>query len=217
MYLPLQNPLAENIAHRKTYLENNGLTGKQIAIADLVHWTRVAIIDRRSPYIVPQTDALVTKESDIVLTLTGADCFPLFFEEKGAGIIGLAHGGWRGIVGGIVAETQAAITGLGGEPGKTILTIGPGICAKHFEIQEDVLEKFAAYSEYVSRDSGIHVDLKGIIRAQAVAAGITPQNVIDSGECTFCLPKKYFSYRRDKPEYLEAQLAFIVQFAHRKF
>lgn len=217
MYLPLQNPLAENIAHRKAYLESNGLAGKQIAIANLVHGTRVAIIDRRSPYIALQTDALVTKESDIILTLTGADCFPLFFEEKEAGIIGLAHGGWRGIVGGIVAETQAAITGLGGEPHKIILTIAPGICAKHFEIQEDVLEKFAPYPEHISRDGGIYVDLKGIIGTQAVAAGIMPQNIVDSGECTFCLPQKYFSYRRDKPKYLEAQLAFIVQFAHRKF
>ncbi len=217
MYLPLTDPLAENIAHRKAYFESNSLLGKQIAIADLVHGTRVTIIDRRSPYIAPQTDALVSKEPDIILTLTGADCFPLFFEEKGAGIIGLAHGGWRGIVAGIVAETQTAINRLGGEPGKTILTIGPGICAKHFEIQEDVLEKFAPYPKYISHNGGIHVDLKGIIGAQAIASGIAPQNIVDSGECTFCLPQKYFSYRRDKPEYLEAQLAFIVQFAHRKF
>lgn len=217
MYVPLSDAQPENIAHRKAFFEKEGLAGKQIAIADMVHGTRVAIIDRRSPYVILETDALVTKDSDIVLAVTGADCYPLYFEEKTAGIIGLAHGGWRGITSGIVAETVSALAMLGGDPQRIVLTIGPGICAKHFEIQEDVLEQFSLYSEQVVRDTGIHIDLKGIIKKQALAVGIVRENVVDRGECTHCLSQKYFSYRRDKPVYLENQIAYIVQFSHRKF
>lgn len=217
MYLPLTNPRAENIAHRKEFFEALNLGGKQIAVANLVHGTKVAVINRHSPYITPETDALVTKDSDIILTLTGADCFPVYFEEKQAGIIGLAHCGWRGIVAGVISETLAAIEKAGGKKSDIMLTFGPGICAKHFEIQEDVLPSFAEYSEHISRENGIHVDLKGIMRQQAESLGILPEKIIDSGECTYCLKEKYFSYRRDKPEYLENQLAYIIQYSHRKF
>ena len=217
MYLALSDPLPENIEHRKRFLEKERVGGKQVAIADLVHGTQVALIDRHSPYILSETDALVTKDSDIILTLTGADCFPVFFEEKRAGIIGLAHCGWRGIVAGVIAETLAMIEKAGGERSETMLTFGPGICAQHFEIQDDTLASFAEYPDSVSRDNGIHVDLKGIMRKQAESLGILPEKIIDSRECTYCLSKKYFSYRRDRPEYLETQMAYIVQFAHRKF
>ncbi len=217
MYLPLANPRTENITHRKEFFEALRLGGKQIAVADLVHGTKVAVINRHSPYITPETDALVTKDSDIILTLTGADCFPVYFEEKQAGIIGLAHCGWRGIVAGVISETLHAIEKAGGKRSDITLTFGPGICAKHFEIQEDVLPSFAEYPEYISRENGIHVDLKGIMRQQAESLGILPEKIIDAGECTYCLKEKYFSYRRDKPEYMETQLAYIVQFSHRKF
>ena len=217
MYLPLTNPRAENIVHRKAFFEALGLDGKQMAVANLVHGTRVAVINRHSPYISPETDALVTKDEDTILTLTGADCFPVYFEEKQAGVIGLAHCGWRGIVAGILPETIAAIKKTGGKESNITVTFGPGICAKHFEIQEDVLSSFAEYSEYISRDTGIHVDLKGIMRKQIQSLGILPEKIIDYGECTYCLTEKYFSYRRDKPEYMETQLAYIVQFSHRKF
>ncbi len=217
MYLSLANPMPENIEHRKQFLAGQGIGGKQVAMAGLVHGTRVAVVRRNSSSVFLETDALVTKDADSILTLTGADCFPLYFEEKTAGIIGLAHGGWRGIVGGIVAETMKEIAKLGGKPEKTVLTIGPGICTKHFEIQTDVLEQFAEYQEYVVSDAGLSVDLKGIVCLQAKKAGLPAEQIIVSQECTFCLSEKYFSYRRDQPQYMENQLAYIVQFSHRKF
>ncbi len=217
MYVPLSNPRSENIEHRKAFLEKLGLGGKQVAMAQLVHGAQVAVINRRSPYIVPETDALITKDSDIILTLTGADCFPVYFEEKQAGIIGLAHCGWRGIVTDILPKTIAAIEKAGGKPPDLTVTIGPGICAKHFEIQADTLPSFAKYSVFVSHDNGLHVDLRGILRHQATHLGVFSDKILDSGECTYCFPNKYFSCRRDKPAYLENHLAYVVQFSHRKF
>jgi YfiH family protein len=217
MYVTLTNAVPENIAHRKTFWEKRGLSGKQVAVADTVHGIRVAVIDRQSPYLIPQTDALITRASDIVLALTGADCFPVYFEEKMAGIVGLAHCGWRGIIGGIVAETIASIENAGGKKENIIITIGPGICAKHFEIREDALPSFLEYPECVSYEEGIHVDLPGIIEKQARASGVISEYIKNSGECTYCLPEKYFSFRRDKPKILENHIAYIVQFSHRKF
>ncbi len=217
MYLPVANQLLENIANRKQFFDEQNISGMQIAVANLVHGTAVAIVTPTSEYILPETDALVTKESNIVLTLTGADCFPAYCEEREAGIIGLAHCGWRGIVDGIIVETIVAIKKQGGKVENIIITIGPGICAKHFEVQNDILPVFDLFSQFVSHDDGIRVDLRGIMKKQIQELGIPSGNVFDNGECTYCLPEKYFSYRRDKSNPLETQVAYIVQSPHRKF
>ena len=217
MYLTAADPLPGNIANRKRFFEAQGLGGRKIVVANLVHGMNVEKINASSDYVALDTDALVTKAPGIVLTLTGADCFPVYLEEKTAGIVGLAHCGWRGIVGGIVEKTIAAMVGMGGKAENITLTIGPGICAEHFEIREDALPAFAAYTDFIIKDKKIRADLKGIIKKQAADAGISSEHISDWNECTYCLPDKYFSYRREKPEYIEAQVAYIVQFPHRKF
>jgi len=217
MYLPTENPLPENIANRKRFLEANNLGGRKIIVARLTHSSNVQKVDAGSEYFIPDTDALVTRSSEILLTLTGADCFPLYFEERTAGIIGLAHCGWRGIIDGVVEKTIATIIEMGGKAENIVVTIGPGICEKHFEIKEDVLPSFSEYSEFILRDKNIRVDLKGIIKKQAGGTGIVSTNILDTNECTYCLDEKYFSYRRDKSDPIEAQIAYIIQFPHRKF
>lgn len=227
MYLPMKDALPENVANRKLFFESKSLGGRKVVVANLVHGTTVAVVDARAEYFIPATDALLTKASEVMLTITGADCFPVYFEEKGVGIIGLAHCGWRGIVGEILSKTMAALVEIGGKRENTVLTIGPGICAKHFEITEDILPSFSAYSDFVTKNDNIRVDLKGIIMKQLQEAGIMAENIVDKNECTYCLSEKYFSYRRDqspsfandrdKPKTIEAQVAYIVQFPHRKF
>lgn len=127
MYSPPTEAIPENIANRKRFFESKELHGRQIALAGAVHGAHVAIVTPASPHIIPQTDALVTRDSDIILALTGADCFPVYFEEKKAGLIGLAHSGWRGIVAGIIGETVETLEKLGGHKDDVVLTIGPGI------------------------------------------------------------------------------------------
>jgi YfiH family protein len=212
MYLSGEGFDPENVANRERYFERIGLTEKKIVAANLVHGTHVAIVDASSPEFLLDTDALVTKEKGIILTLTGADCFPVYFEDKVHDIIGLAHCGWRGITGGILRETIETIESLGGTLGNISVTIGPGICGKHFEIKEDILGSFSEYPEAIIRKGeGISIDLRAIMKTQLEQLGITGVHIIDQDECTQCLTGKYFSYRRDKPEQLETQVAYIVQ------
>lgn len=212
MYLSRDGVNPENVANRERYFERIGLTGKKIVAANLVHGTHIAIIDTSSPEFLLDADALVTKEKNIVLTLTGADCFPVYFEDNVYDIIGLAHCGWRGITGGILRETIKIIESLGGTLGNISVTIGPGICEKHFEIKEDILGSFSEYPETLIREGeGISIDLRAIMKTQLKQLGITGVHIIDQDECTHCLAEKYFSYRRDKPDQLETQVAYITQ------
>jgi YfiH family protein len=212
MYLSGEGFDPENVANRERYFGRIGLTEKKIVAANLIHGTHVAIIDTSSPEFLLDTDALVTKEKNIVLTLTGADCFPVYFEDAAHDIIGLVHCGWRGITGGILRETIEIIESLGGTLGNISVTIGPGICGKHFEIKEDILGNFSEYPEALIREGErVFIDLRTIMKIQLERLGIPTENTIDSGECTQCLTGKYFSYRRDKPEQLETQVAHITQ------
>lgn len=211
MFLPLNDQHPENIANHDRYFEKQGLSGLQRAVANLVHGANVERVSVQSPYRILETDAIITTEPNIVLALTVADCFPVYFEEHEAGIIGLAHCGWRGITRGIIPATLHALSETAGKMKTVHLTIGPGICARHFEVQNDVLPDFAPYREFIIHDKKTTIDLKGVIKRQALDVGVAPENITDQNECTYCLHEKYFSYRRDHPAYMEAQLASMVQ------
>lgn len=200
----------EGSIHRERFLASIGLTEKRLIIAELVHGSEVAVVDWNSPRVMPKTDALITRETGIALAFTVADCFPVFFEDRETGVIALAHAGWRGIVAGIIPKTIAKLVGIGCLTQGISVTLGPGICTQHFEIQSDVLPHFEPYADLVTRTDGLHADLKGIIRQQLLEVGMQNNQITDTNECTYCLPEKYFSYRRDHADPPERQLAVIA-------
>lgn len=210
MYLSAEGFDPVNLENRRKCFERIGAGEMRIIAAGLVHGTGVGIVDADTPAYLPETDALVTAEQDILLTLTGADCFPLFFWDEEAGVVGLAHAGWRGIAAGIVGETVRALLDLDANVSRLQLHIGPGICPKCFEVGEEVIAVLPTFPEVIMREENVaHVDLPAIIRHQAIDVGIRTDHVSEAGECTACLPERYFSYRRDRPEQLETQVAYI--------
>lgn len=213
MYLAPDGFSVENLKNRKRFFATKRLLDENIVAAGLEHGTNVALVDRFSQGFLRATDALVTKETGVVLTVTGADCFPVYFQDGVIGVIGIAHAGWRGIVAGIVPKTIAAMIEVGARIENISMTIGPGICKDHFEIQEKDRAAFSEFPQAMKdRDDGrIMVHLKKIIRIQAKHAGIARKRMTDRKECTVCLSDKYFSWRRDKPEVPETQVAFIVR------
>lgn len=70
---------------------------------------------------------------------------------------------------------------------------------------------FSAHkSAILDRDGKIFIDLSLIVKRQLEAAGVIAKNITISEECTYCLPEKYYSFRRDKPERVEAVLAYAM-------
>jgi len=214
MYLSAEGFDPENISNRDRFFHGIGCDGMRVVAAGLVHGTVVSEVTSDSPPFIPETDGLVTRTPGIILSLTGADCFPLYFEDPVSGIMGLSHAGWRGALGGIVAETIGVMEVLGSERADIRLHIGPGIRAGHFVIGHDILSRFASFPDEIRRESvnggiRISVALMGIIRRQAFSAGIAEGYVSESPECTYCLPERYYSYRRDRPDTLQTQVAYI--------
>ena len=101
-----------NLANRKRFFGEIGISKKKIISTGIIHGTNVKIIDSTSPEIVPKTDGLITKYKNIFLCITIADCIPVYFFEPEQKIIAIIHCGWRGIVGGIIKNTIEKIQSL---------------------------------------------------------------------------------------------------------
>lgn len=198
-----------NLENRKRFFQKIGISKNKIIAAEIVHGNKVEIVDDASSEMILGADGLVTKSGSIFLSITIADCIPVYFYEPQQKIIGIAHCGWRGIIAGVAENTVEKIIELGGNIENIEIAFGPGINVCHFEIQDDVLNKFNDYPEFtIRKDEKIFVDLKGIIKKQLGNLNIAFENIEDNEECTM-ESDRYFSFRRDKPEKVEAMIAVI--------
>jgi hypothetical protein len=194
--------------NRRIFFERQGIDEKNIVRLGQIHSaTVVKVDDTHRGKIIPNADGLVTEDENLFLTVTVADCFPVYFYNPVLNFIGLVHSGWRGTVANIAGE---AVKVMGTKPADLIAGIGPGIQACHFEIKEDVLEKFAKYPKaIIYREGKIFINLPNIIIQQLTDAGLKTANIENCGECTFCKKEKYFSFRRDRPKNVQAMVAYI--------
>jgi len=216
----------DTIENRKKFLKKLGIQEKATVIADLVHpvkfapqlFNRVKVVsnaDREKT--IKEIDGLITADRNLFLTITVADCLPIFIYEPEKEIIGLIHAGWRNLAGNILREAVEKI-----KTNNLLFGIGPGIGQCHFEVKEDVIAKFKPYLKdtLLKRNGKSFLDLKGLAKIQLLNLGIKEENIEISPECTFCLKDKYFSFRRDvsprqkfgsgdKPKNAKAMMAVI--------
>lgn len=193
--------------NRQEFLAKNNLAG-QLVLPRLQHGSDVVLINKENTANDFQADGLITKEERILLGVTVADCFPVYFFDPAVRAIGIAHCGWRGILKNIVPEMISAFkSNFDSKPENMLLAIGPGLRFCHFVVQEDVIGQFVGYESFVEKkDDGYYIDLEKIIHYQAMKNGV--RVVETAGVCTF-EKEEFFSYRRDKKEQVDSMLAYI--------
>jgi YfiH family protein len=75
----------------------------------------------------PKADGLATDRPGLLLGVVTADCAPVLFADREAGVIGAAHAGWRGAHGGLLENTVVAMERLGARRARISAAIGPAI------------------------------------------------------------------------------------------
>lgn len=210
--LRIPTPRTDTRENRERYLRSIGISPLRVVAGELVHGINVHIArEEDAGTIIPACDGLVTKVPGLALSVTGADCFPVYAVDPVERVIGIAHAGWRGIITGIVPELISHMGELGSDPEDILVGIGPGIRVCHFEINEDVFTMFQGYGEFVvERKERVFVNLPSIIKRQLGEAGIQSNRIHDSELCTYGMTDDYFSRRRDQHGPLEAMLAHIM-------
>ncbi len=200
------------IENRKRFFSKNGIEFENIVSANLAHGNRIVNVDYKDKRrIVDNIDGLITNKKNLFLTITVADCLPIYFYDFSKGVVGIAHAGWKGVFLNIAGEMIDKIKEIYESDSNNIAVyIGPHIQKCHFEIGDDLIKQFNEYKEFIiRRDNLTFIDLSGIVEFQLNQAGVKQENIKASNECTYCNSQKYFSFRRDKPEKVEAMIAYI--------
>jgi len=148
-------------------------------------------------------DAVVTKRKDVLIGIQVADCVPILLYDPEQEVIGAVHAGWRGTAAGILRKTIRMFSDrFNCSPSEIRIAMGPSIGTCCYEVDPEVahaVEKASGPAGYIEQKGAkCHVDLPLANRHQALTEGITPGNIWSSGDCTFCNPGRYCSYRYAK-------------------
>ncbi len=148
----------------------------------------------------PEGDGLVTATPGMALGILTADCGPVLFADADAGVIGAAHAGWKGALGGVLEATVAAMESLGAVKDNIVAAIGPCISAANYEVAGDFRSRFldadAAIAGFFKpgKPGHYHFDLEGYVAARLAGLGL--QSVEPLGVCTYPAENGFFSFRR---------------------
>jgi len=153
-----------------------GFGEAEVATAAQVHGSKVMVARHGGTYPEPETDALVSNEPGLMIGIYVADCCAVYFVDPVRGAFGVAHAGRKGAELDITTATiKAMAQNFGTKPEDIVVQLSPCIRPPVFE-----------------------VDFAAMIREQAKAAGVRPENIHDEGTCTTSDATRYYSYRQEK-------------------
>ncbi len=139
-------------------------------------------------------DALITDRPESLIGIKTADCVPILLADPATGAVGAVHAGWRGTAQHIVAGTVREMSARWGvRPENLRAAIGPAIGVCCYQVGVEVARRFG-----IECSGSVHLDLAKINHQQLVQMGVS--NVWVSGECTFCSPLRFYSFRREREQ-----------------
>jgi polyphenol oxidase len=145
-------------------------------------------------------DAIVTATPGLAVAILTADCQPVLFSDKNAGVIAAAHAGWRGALDGILEATLDEMVAAGARRQDVHAAIGPSISQKAYEVGQEFLERFMDDDPgngrfFINGADGKYLfDLPGYGLKRLRDAGIGAAEW--TRHCTYADATRFYSYRR---------------------
>ncbi|MFZ2995598.1 peptidoglycan editing factor PgeF [Sphingobium sp.] len=171
------------------------ITVRQVHSAEVLTVTHAVGKDER-----PAADAMVTDRPGLLLGILTADCVPVLFADRTAGVIGAAHAGWKGAIGGVTDQTITAMEALGARRGSIVCAIGPCIVRSSYEVTLDFADRFErdepnnARFFTAGRWGHAQFDIAGYVASRLQDVGVRQIALLE--EDTYTQPYRFFSYRR---------------------
>ena len=177
------------------------MSGGQLATVFQIHSARVVAAGAPWPDDSrPHADALVTDKPGLLLGILTADCAPVLLVDADAGVVGAAHAGWRGALGGVTDAAIDAMEAMGARRERIAAAVGPCIARASYEVDQGFLERFlvdAPANERFFTDGPKgkpHFDLEGYVVARLATSGIARVEAL--ARDTYADPHRFYSYRR---------------------
>lgn len=175
-----------------------------LSVLNQVHSDKSVIIDSVGCDEI-EADSHVTKNKKVLLGIATADCVPILFIDEKNEVVGAAHAGWRGAIGGIIDSTIKRMQALGAETHNIDIIVGPCIQQQSYEVDDKF---FAVFMEEKASNRSFFIPSKNPDRymfdlpryVKAKLSAYSPKNIFDMEINTFESQEDFFSYRRYKDQ-----------------
>lgn len=167
----------------------------------------------------PKADATVTTKRGVALGILTADCAPVLFADAEAGVVGAAHAGWKGALGGVCDAVVDMMTEEGARAERIVAAVGPCIAQASYEVGAEFRTSFLEaaggnirfFADGAEPDK-YRFDLGGYLYDRLSGLGLASVEVM--GLDTYAEPDRFFSYRRsthrNEPDYGRMLSAIVL-------
>ena len=157
-----------------------------------VHGTEVRWHDQVEGWLrLEGVDGHATGATGLLLTITVADCIPVYLVDPQRRACALLHAGWRGAASGILTRGVELLADRArSDPADVVMHCGIGICGTCFEVGSEVLEAFGLRGDFPRPWA---VDVRDRLAEEGRRLGIGEISV--SQWCTVHDHERFFSHR----------------------
>jgi YfiH family protein len=190
------------LENRRTIMARLGMENLPLLSLRQVHGN--AVVTVTAPWdrdAMPEADAMVTRIPGIAIGILTADCAPVLLVDPAARIIGAAHAGWKGALGGVIEATVEAMCALGAERPAIRAAVGPCIGFASYEVDAAFHSRFteqdATHARFFAQGSDpahYQFDLRGFVSHRLAASGVV--NVNTDRSDTYRDTTRFYSFRR---------------------
>jgi YfiH family protein len=138
---------ARVLDNRKKFFHAIGADTMRAVTLRQIHSDAIYLVDASDTGArqAPQGDALVTRDSGILLAVQTADCIPVLLADRKRRAVAAIHSGWRGTLHRIAAKTLGRMQmEFGTRPEDVVAALGPGIGRCCYEVGSEVARDFDA-------------------------------------------------------------------------
>jgi len=192
---------AKVIENRRRAMEMFGNGAKLLTLYQIHSAKAVSVTAPWEIGEAPEADTMVTNLPGLALGILTADCAPVLLADSEAGVIGAAHAGWKGALGGVVESAIAAMEKLGAARGRITAAIGPCISQANYEVDDKFHAAFTnpdpgAEQFFVPSERAGHYrfDLEAFVAMRLDSAGVA--NIERLSTCTYARTGDFYSFRR---------------------
>jgi YfiH family protein len=188
-----QNP------NRLNLFRELGLNPANVYGLNQIHSQSVLAVGNDTP-VLAGADGMVTRDDDITLSVTVADCLPVYLFDTKSGAFGIVHSGWKG-TGIVLAALNLMKEKWGTNPREAAAVLGPCIdncCYKVDAQRAGEFEKNFGAGSVRNLTGGYFLNLKAANIKLLSDAGV--ENIAVCAECTFT-DNRLGSFRREGETY----------------
>lgn len=197
----------------RTFLDSQGLSLSDCLLIACEHADKVTHVGEEQKAMTFATEALITNTPGVVLLLLTGDCFPVSYHDPVAGVVALAHLGWKPVDRQLAAKVvREMVEVYGSNPSDIKVYIGSGIGPDSYVFETAVQKEKSEWRPFITDlPSGeISIDLAAYIREQLTGRGVQVKNITISSIDTATSLDRFSHYRSVRTGEPEARFLTAV-------